>query len=92
MKVSKKQIIINHSAKDLYKIVLDVEKYPEFIPWCSEIRIKSKINNEILAHMLVNYKPFFPQIFTSHVSYDSKKLFFPKTLLKQRLHSSTSQP
>ena len=74
MKSSEQEITINHSAKDLYKIVLDIEKYPEFIPWCSSIIIKSKSKNEIFADMVVSYKYFFPQIFTSHVFFDSSKL------------------
>ena len=45
MKSSKQEIIIHHSAKDLYKIVLDIEKYPEFIPWCHSIDVKSKSKN-----------------------------------------------
>ncbi len=75
MKSSKKEIIISHSAKDLFKIVLDIEKYPEFLPWCSNIIINSQKKNKILAEMLVNYKLFPPQKFTSHVVFNSKKLF-----------------
>ena len=54
MKTSEKEVIVNHSAEDLYNIVLDIKKYPEFIPWCNEIIIKSQFNNEILADMIVN--------------------------------------
>tara|TARA_B100000029_G_scaffold466211_1_gene501521 strand:+ start:191 stop:628 length:438 start_codon:yes stop_codon:yes gene_type:complete len=75
MKSSKKEIIISHSAKDLFNIVLDIEKYPEFLPWCSNIIINSQKKNQILAEMLVNYKLFPPQKFTSHVVFNSKKLF-----------------
>ena len=74
MKSSQQKIIINHAAIDIYKIVLDIEKYPEFIPWCKEILIKSKSKNEILADMIVCYKYFMPQTFTSHVLFDSNKL------------------
>ena len=74
MRSSKKEIIINHSAVDLYKIVLDIEKYPDFIPWCSKIIIKSKSKDEILADMIVKYNLFLPQTFTSHVFFNSKKL------------------
>ena len=42
MKISKQKVIINHSAKKIYDIVLDIEKYPEFIPWCSNVIIISK--------------------------------------------------
>ena len=74
MKSSQQEILINHSAKDLYKIVLDIEKYSEFIPWCKEIVIKSKSKNEMLADMIVCYKYFLPQKFTSHVMFNSSKL------------------
>ena len=74
MKSSKQEIIINHRAKDLYKIVLDIGKYPEYIPWCKKIIIKSKTKNEILADMIVCYKYFFPHTFTSHVIFDSNML------------------
>tara|TARA_B100000686_G_C16759450_1_gene957732 strand:+ start:928 stop:1365 length:438 start_codon:yes stop_codon:yes gene_type:complete len=74
MKSSQKEIIIDHSANDLYEIVLDIEKYPEFIPWCSKILIKSKKKDEIFADMIVTYKLFLPQKFTSHVIYNAKKL------------------
>ena len=56
MKSSQQQIIINYAAKDLYNIVLDIEKYPEFIPWCDSINILSKSKNEIIADMIVKHK------------------------------------
>ncbi len=74
MKSSEQEIVINHKAKDLYKIVLDIEKYSEYIPWCKEIIIKSRSKNEMLADMIVCYKYFLPQTFTSHVIFDSNKL------------------
>ena len=74
MKSSKQEIIINHKAIDLYKIVLDIEKYSEYIPWCKEIIIKKKSKNEMLADMIVCYRYFLQQTFTSHVKFDSNKL------------------
>ncbi len=82
MKSSEQEIIINYAAIDLYKIVLDIGKYPEFIPWCKEIIIKSKSKNEILADMIVSYKHFFPQIFTSHVFFNSNKLSITTKYIK----------
>ena len=74
MKSSKQEIIINHRAKDLYKIVLDIEKYSEYIPWCKKIIIKTRSKNEMLADMIVSYRYFLPQTFTSHVMFDSNQL------------------
>ena len=86
MKSSKQEIIINYGAKDLFKIVLDIEKYPEFIPWCKAIKIISKSNNEIFADMVVSYKFFFPQIFTSHVLFNSNKLSIKTNYVKGPLN------
>ena len=74
MKSSNKEITINHNAKQLFNIVLDLEKYPEFIPWCIDMRIHSKKANEIFADMYVLYKLLLPQKFGSHVIFNVKKL------------------
>ena len=74
MKLSKKEIIIAHSANKLFDIVLDLEKYPEFIPWCKSMIIHSKSSKEIFADMYVFYKLLLPQKFGSHVIYNKKKL------------------
>ena len=67
MKQSTQEIEIEHNATDLFNIVLDIEKYPEYIPWCSKIQIINKKKNEIKAEMIVNYKLFPSQIFASNV-------------------------
>ena len=64
MKRSKKEIKLNHKAIDLYNIVLDIEKYPDYIPWCSNVEILKKNNKEIKANMYVDTKFFSSQKFT----------------------------
>ena len=91
MKSSQQEILLNHEAEDLYKIVLDIEKYPEFIPWCKKIIIKSKSNDEILADMIVNYKFFLPQIFTSHVFFNSNKLLINTNYIKGPLKNLNTE-
>ena len=75
MKQSIKEIELNHNASDLYNIVLDIEKYPDYIPWCSKIEITESKKNFLKANMIVNYKFFPPQKFTSNVIYDYDQLF-----------------
>ena len=67
MKSSEQEVIINHSAKDLFKIVLDIEKYSEYIPWCKEIKIKSRTKNKILADMIVYYKYFLLELLNMRI-------------------------
>jgi coenzyme Q-binding protein COQ10 len=49
-----------HSAKKIYALVMDIEKYPEFLPWCKQAKIVKKISDENLhADLLINFKNFF---------------------------------
>ena len=91
MKSSKQEIIINHRAKDLYKIVLDIEKYSEYIPWCKKIIIKTRSKNEMLADMIVNYRYFLPQTFTSHVMFNSNKLLINTNYIKGPLKDLSTE-
>ena len=91
MKSSKQEIIINHRAKDLYKIVLDIEKYSEYIPWCKKIIIKTRSKNEMLADMIVCYRYFLPQTFTSHVKFDSNKLLINTNYIKGPLKDLSTE-
>ena len=49
MKSSNREEIIEHNARELFNIVLDLESYPIFIPWCSSMKVHSRIKNEIFA-------------------------------------------
>ncbi len=74
MKESDKSIEFNYNAKELFDIVLDIEKYPDYIPWCKKINILKKNKNSIKANMIVNYKLLPTQQFISIVTYDVKNL------------------
>ena len=56
MKNSKREEVISHSAIKLFKIVLDIESYPEYIPWCTKMIVNQRNKNEIYADMYVKYK------------------------------------
>ena len=74
MKESNKSIELNYNAKELFDIDLDIEKYPDYIPWCKKINILKKNKNSIKANMIVNYKLLPTQQFISIVTYDVKNL------------------
>ncbi|MBU6140258.1 MAG: type II toxin-antitoxin system RatA family toxin [Proteobacteria bacterium] len=49
-----------YSAQKIYELVMDIEKYPEFLPWCKQAKIIEKISAENLrADLLINFKNFF---------------------------------
>jgi len=68
--------IIPCSKKNLIDMVLDVEKYPAFVPWCLESKIHEKKESEdyieIKADLRVG-KVFINEIYSSLVLYSKKK-------------------
>ena len=53
-------------------MILDIEKYPEFVPWCLSGKIHRKENKPDIIEMeadLTVGKQFLNQTYTSHVTY-----------------------
>ena len=69
--------IISCKKNQIIEMVLDIEKYPEFIPWCLEGKIHEKIYTEdfieIKADLKVG-KRFINETYSSLVLYSKKKI------------------
>lgn len=55
------------SVKELHDLVLDIESYPEFLPWCSAARIIESSDNKIIAELVVHFASFHEK-YTSEVT------------------------
>jgi len=69
---------VRHSADNMFALVADVERYPEFVPLCRSLKVRKRIPEpegiEILvADMTVAYK-FVHEAFTSRVTLDRPNL------------------
>lgn len=65
---------VRHAAADMFDLVSDVEKYPEFVPLCAGMKIKSRTDkgndvSVIIAEMTVAYK-MIRQSYTSRATLD----------------------
>jgi len=64
------------SKKNLIEMVLDIEKYPEFVPWCLDGKIHDKIDKgdtiEIKADLIIG-KSFFKDTYKSFVIYNKSE-------------------
>ena len=90
MKNSKREEVISHSAIKLFNIVIDIESYPEYIPWCTKMIINKKNKNEIFADMYVKYKFILAQKFGSHVKFDKKNLTIETNYIEGPLKDLTT--
>ena len=64
------------SKKNLIEMVLNIEKYPEFVPWCLDGKIHDKIDKgdtiEIKADLTIG-KSFFKDTYKSFVIYNKSE-------------------
>lgn len=62
-----------YSAEQMFDLVADVKRYPEFLPWVVATRIKSDSETEMVADMLVGFSAIREK-FTSRVTKDRPSL------------------
>ena len=68
--------IIPCKKKQLIEMVLDIQKYPEFVPWCIEGQVHDKNESSDLITFkgdLKVGKSILNETFSSHVSYYKEK-------------------
>ncbi|MEM9332303.1 MAG: type II toxin-antitoxin system RatA family toxin [Pseudomonadota bacterium] len=68
---------VQHQAKDMFELVCDVEKYPQFVPLVASLVVKSKKEKAdktlMLADMTMAYK-MLSETFTTQVLIDPQNL------------------
>jgi coenzyme Q-binding protein COQ10 len=69
---------VQHSASEMFDLVADVERYPEFVPLCRSLRVRkrsadSEDRDVVVADMTVAYKLIY-ETFTSRVTLDRPSL------------------
>jgi coenzyme Q-binding protein COQ10 len=62
-----KEKLLPNSPTQVFDLILDVESYPEFVPWCESTIITSQTDQEIIAKMKINYKGF-TESYTSRIT------------------------
>ena len=69
---------VRHRAEQMFALVADVEHYPEFVPLCKALKVRSRrMDGEgretLIAGMTVGYK-LLRETFTSRVGLDKPRL------------------
>src|SRR5262249_52680913 len=69
---------VNHSASKMFDLVADVERYPEFVPLCSALKVRQRMEKPdgtevLVADMTVTFK-LVKESFTSRVTLDRANL------------------
>ena len=61
--------ILPYLPQQLYDLVIDIESYPDFLPWCVDARITQRDADYLIADVTAGYL-FLTETYTSKVTYD----------------------
>ena len=59
--------VIPFTPEQLFAVVADIEKYPEFLPWCIATRIRRREGKVVHADMVIGFKMFRERFTTRDV-------------------------
>jgi len=66
------QRVLAYTPEQLFALVADIERYPEFLPWCLAARIKKRRADLIVADLVIGFR-IFRERFTSRVALDAPR-------------------
>lgn len=61
--------VLPYTPEQMYALVADIERYPEFLPWCVAARIRERRADFISADLVIGFR-LFRERFTSNVTLD----------------------
>ncbi|MFN3689208.1 type II toxin-antitoxin system RatA family toxin [Salinarimonas sp.] len=69
---------VRHAPQKMFDLVADVERYPQFVPLCEELRVRRRVASgegieTLVADMTVGYKRI-RETFTSRVTLDRARM------------------
>ena len=66
------QRVLPYTPEQMFALVADVERYPEFLPWCVGARVRERRTELIVADLIIGFR-MFRERFTSRVKLDPPK-------------------
>jgi coenzyme Q-binding protein COQ10 len=64
---------LGYRPEQLFDLVADIERYPEFLPWCIGARIRERSEKLVIADLIIGFK-MIRERFTSRVDLDRPNL------------------
>jgi coenzyme Q-binding protein COQ10 len=61
--------VVAYTPAQMFDLVADVGRYPEFLPWCVAAKIREQSESELVADLTIGFK-VFRETFTSRVKLD----------------------
>jgi coenzyme Q-binding protein COQ10 len=65
--------VLRYTPEQLFDLVADVQRYPEFLPWCVGARVLSRSETELTADLTIGFR-MFRESFRSRVGLERPTL------------------
>ena len=69
MPVHAERKLLPYAPEQMWDLVADVDRYPQFLPWCAGAKVRSRSETELVADLTIGFGPF-RESFTSRVMLD----------------------
>ncbi len=63
-----KTVLVGYSAEQMFQLVDDVERYPEFLPWCERAVLNLRGEHNFVATLHINYHHVRQQFTTENTN------------------------
>jgi ribosome-associated toxin RatA of RatAB toxin-antitoxin module len=74
MREVKRSALIAESPDRMYELINDIERYPEFVPWCTAARVESRKEGEIVATLTIKRGPLRAEFTTRNLLEPGKRV------------------
>jgi len=69
-----RSVLVPYSAQQMFELVDDVERYPEFLPWCGGSKVLAKRADGKTARLDINYLGVTASFTTDNVNVPGKSI------------------
>lgn len=74
MATVRKSVIVPHSCARMYALVEDVERYPEFLPWCAATEVLERTPGVTRARLEIEYRGLKTFIATRNLKLEPEEM------------------
>ena len=74
MREVKRSALIAESPDRMYELINDIERYPEFVPWCTAARVESRKETEVVATLTIKRGPLRAEFTTRNLLEPGKRV------------------
>jgi ribosome-associated toxin RatA of RatAB toxin-antitoxin module len=74
MREVKRSALIAESPARMYALVNDIERYPDFVPWCTAARVDARKDGEVVATLTIKRGPVKSEFTTRNLLEPDKRV------------------